>query len=362
MQANAMRRGYLIYLGFYFLPPLLQSTALWQWAVLILALGAFLFVYQKIDQANPQQRWLWLAGLFAIASLITPLNSGSMAMFAYISFFLGFWLTGGRLVAAISLLLLWQAALMWLWHPMLWLQAYAVIVALGVSVTGIVERMRLQHQLAQQRSDGELQLMARQLERERIARDLHDLLGHSLASIALKAELADVWLAQQQPQVARQQLAELQQLARQSLLQVRQTISGYRQQGLDLVLPELLALLRSCGWTCHVDADLSALAAQSPPELELCLTELCTNLLKHSNGDELFLQARLQASSDGQHWQLQLQDNGQCSALTPGSGLTGIQQRLLALGGSFSWQLTPTRFILSWPCQHALTLSKEQAA
>lgn len=356
MQANAMRRGYLIYLGFYFLPPLMQATPLWQWAVLVLALAAFLLIYQKIDQANRQQRWLWLAGLCAIASLVTPLNSGSMAMFAYISFFFGFWLTTGRFVLAISALLLWQAALLWLWHPTLWLQAYAVIVALGVSVTGIVERMRLQHQLAQQRSDAELQVMARQLERERIARDLHDLLGHSLASIALKAELADLWLAQQQPQVARQQLAELQQLARQSLQQVRQTISGYRQQGLDLVLPELMTLLRSSGWTCHVDADLNALATQCPAELELCLTELCTNLLKHSHGDELLLQA----SSDGQNWQLQLQDNGQCSALTPGSGLTGIQQRLQALGGSFSWQLAPTRFILRWPCQHAL--STEHAA
>lgn len=357
MQTNTMRRGYLVYLGFYFLPPLLQPTALWQWAVLTLALGAFLLIYQKLDQANPQRRWWWLAGLFAIASAVTPLNSGSMAMFAYISFFLGFWLNGGRFAAAILMLLLWQAALLWLWHPMPWLQAYAVIVALGVSVSGIVERMRLLHQQTQQRSDAELQLMARQLERERIARDLHDLLGHSLASIALKAELADVWLAQQQPQAARQQLAELQQLARHSLQQVRQTISGYRQQGLDVLLPELLALLRSNGWTCVVDADLTELAAQSPPELELCLTELCTNLLKHSNGNELLLQA----CNDGQHWQMQLQDNGQCSRLVPGNGLTGIGQRLQALGGNFNWQLVPTRFVLRWPCQQA-TSCREHAA
>ncbi len=357
MQTNTMRRGYLVYLGFYFLPPLLQPTPLWQWAILTSALGAFLFIYQKLDQAQPPKRWWWLAGLSAIASAVTPLNSGSMAMFAYISFFLGFWLNGGRFIAAILLLLLWQAALLWLWHPQLWLQAYAVIVALGVSVTGIVERMRLQHQQAQQRSDAELQLMARQLERERIARDLHDLLGHSLASIALKAELADVWLAQQQLQTARQQLADLQKLARHSLLQVRQTISGYRQQGLDVLLPELLALLRSNGWHCLVDADLTTLAAQSPPELELCLTELCTNLLKHSDGNELFLQAR----SEGHYWQLQLQDNGQCSNLVPGCGLTGIRQRLQALGGSFSWQLAPTRFVLRWPCQRATTC-REHAA
>ena len=88
MQANSMRRGYLIYLGFYFLSPLMQTTPLWQWAVHVLALAAFLLIYQKVEQAKPKQRWLWLAGLWLIASSVTPLNSGSMAMFAYISFFL----------------------------------------------------------------------------------------------------------------------------------------------------------------------------------------------------------------------------------------------------------------------------------
>ena len=101
----------------------------------------------------------------------------------------------------------------------------------------------------------------------------------------------------------------------------------------------------------------TALAAQSPPELELCLTELCTNLLKHSDGDELYLQA----SSDGHHWQLQLQDNGPCSNLLPGSGLTGIRQRLQALGGSFSWQLEPTRFVLRWPCQQSPAITEHAA-
>jgi two-component system, NarL family, sensor histidine kinase DesK len=122
-----------------------------------------------------------------------------------------------------------------------------------------------------------------------------------------------------------------------------------------------LALLRSNGWNCLVDADLTTLAAQSPPELELCLTELCTNLLKHSNGNELCLQARLQASSDGHYWQLQLQDNGQCSKLEPGSGLTGIRQRLQALGGSFGWQLAPTRFVLRWPCQQSPVITEHAA-
>lgn len=348
MLTGTLRWGYLIYLGFYFLPPLLlQPTGWWQWLGIFVALAVFVLVYHRIATAKKQQRWYLLLAFIAIATLVTPINSGSMAMFAYVGFFIGFWLSHSRYLLAISLLLLWQAALFWWCYPSLWLQGYAFVVVLGVSVSGLVEQMRLHNHQQQERSNAELQQMARQLERERIARDLHDVLGHSLATIALKAELTEVWMKRQQQAEAQQQLQELQQLARQSLQLVRETISGYRQHGLDVVLPALLAQLRSSGWTCHVDLDFAALAADSPQELELILTELCTNVLKHSNGHELWLSAGKEATA----WQLRLQDDGDCTVIEPGHGLTGIAERLALLGGSFSWQLSPTCFILSWPLQ-----------
>lgn len=346
MQKGPLRWGYLIYLGFYFLPPLLQQeTNGWVWAGMLLALAVFLLIFHRIGSAQLQERWWLLAAMILTASAVTPLNSGSMSMFAYVGFFIGFWCSNRRYALGMLLLLSWQAALFWWFYPSMWLQGYAVVVVLGVSVSGLVEQMRLNHQLQQHRSDEELQQMARQLERERIARDLHDLLGHSLATIAWKAELTEVWLDREQPAAARAQLSELQQLARQSLQLVRETISGYRQQGLDVLVPTLFSQLRSSGWICHLNADMRALAAGSPPDIELVLTELCTNVLKHSNGRELWLSAR----TDDAHWQIQLQDDGICQAITPGHGLTGIRQRLRLLGGSLSWQLAPTCFTLTWP-------------
>ena len=357
MLTGSLRWGYLIYLGFYFLPPLLlQQTGLWQWAGILLALAAFLAVYHRIGLGKKQERWPLLLAFVVIATAVTPINSGSMAMFAYVGFFIGFWLSNSRYLLAMVLLLAWQAAWFWWFYPSLWLQGYALVVVLGVSVSGLVEQMRLHNHQQQERSNAELQQMARQLERERIARDLHDVLGHSLATIALKAELTEVWMNRQQQTEARQQLQELQQLARQSLQLVRETISGYRQQGLDVVLPALLAQLRSSGWTCHVDVDIAALAADSPQELELILTELCTNVLKHSNGHQLWLSAAQEATQ----WQLRLQDDGDCTAIAPGYGLTGIQERLVLLGGTFSWQLSPTCFILSWPLPQAASAGIEK--
>lgn len=348
MQKGPLRWGYLIYLGFYFLPPLLQQeTNGWVWAGMLLALVVFLLIFHRIGSAQSPDRWWLLAAMILTASAVTPLNSGSMSMFAYVGFFIGFWCSHWRYALGMLGLLAWQAALFWGFYPSMWVQGYAVVVVLGVSVSGLVEQMRLNHQLQQHRSDEELQQMARQLERERIARDLHDLLGHSLATIAWKAELTEVWLDREQSAAARAQLTELQQLARQSLQLVRETISGYRQQGLDMLVPTLLSQLRSSGWICHLDADLRALAADGSPDIELIMTELCTNVLKHSNGRELWLSVH----GDGAQWQLRLQDDGACQAITPGHGLTGIQERLQRLGGSLRWQLAPTCFILSWPQQ-----------
>lgn len=347
MQPQKMRWGHLIYLGFYFVPPFLQPTSVEHWLGILLLLVMFLVIYHQIEQAPFSQRWYWLGGFVLVASLATPLNSGSMAMFAYVGFFIGFWCRGVIYLAAIALLLGWQGYLLWTWwwQPVLWLQAYAAVVTLGVSISGRVEQMRLQHSQQLDRSSAELQLMARQLERERIARDLHDLLGHSLASIALKAELTEVWLDQQQPLQAKQQLMELQQLARQSLLRVRETISGYRQQGIEVVLPVLLAQLRSNGWQCHIDADLTTFAAQCPEQMELILTELCTNLLKHSNGKQLWLTF----DTDGKECKFQFKDDGDCADIQPGHGLRGMRERLQAIGGELQWRMAPTCFTLSWP-------------
>lgn len=352
MLKGSFRWGYLIYLGFYLLPVLLQPPVSgWHWVGIIAALLAFLALFYQLErqeQASSTTKrhrpWL-LLGFGLIASVATPLNSGSMAMFAYVGFFLGFWYQGRQFILPMLVLLGWQALLMWASYPTMWLQGYALVVVLGVSINGVIERLRWQQLQAQEQHQTEVQLLALQLDRERIARDLHDLLGHSLASIALKAELVELLLKQQQPEAARQQLQELQQLSRDSLQQVRTTISGYRQQGLAIVLPQLLSQLESSGWYCQLDLDVPTLMANSPPDLELMLTELCTNLIKHSNGKQL----RLSAAQQGDYWHLQLQEDGDCQHIQPGDGLMGIQSRLQSYGGNLCWQLAPTCFTLRWP-------------
>ncbi len=90
-------------------------------------------------------------------------------------------------------------------------------------------------------------------ERLRIARDLHDLLGHSLSLIALKAELAGRVIGAD-PSRAAKEIAELEKVARQSLTEVRQAVTSYRQPGLAAVLAAARRMLSSAGIDCRVQA------------------------------------------------------------------------------------------------------------
>ncbi len=127
----------------------------------------------------------------------------------------------------------------------------------------------------------ELADMAVAEERERFARDLHDLLGHSLSVIALKAELAGRLLADGPPAAARE-VAELEGVARTALGEVRDAVSGYRQPTLDGELAGARMALSAAG----IQADVQESRASLDPAVEAVLAwavrEGATNVIRHS--------------------------------------------------------------------------------
>src|SRR5690606_11944470 len=85
-----------------------------------------------------------------------------------------------------------------------------------IGMIGIVERLRYQSRIKELQSHQEIRQLAMIAERERIARDLHDILGHTLSSVVLKAELADKLLQQNRVDDARQHMEDLHKIARES--------------------------------------------------------------------------------------------------------------------------------------------------
>jgi two-component system sensor histidine kinase DesK len=170
----------------------------------------------------------------------------------------------------------------------------------------------------------ELARLAAENERFRIARDLHDLLGHSLTTITVKAGLARR-LGEADPALALPEIAAVEALARRSLADVRAAVANYRDVTLAGELATGRELLRAAGIT----ADLPrAVDVVDPAHQELfgwVVREGFTNIVRHAHASSCAV--RLAASS------VEIVDDGVGGAAGQGSGLAGLRERVAAAGG-----------------------------
>jgi len=191
-------------------------------------------------------------------------------------------------------------------------------------ITGAVLQV-LRGNIALAEARAEVARLAAENERIRIARDLHDLLGHSLTTITVKAGLARR-LGAADPVRAVGQIAEVEELCRQALTEVRAAVSGYRDVTLAGELARGRELLRAAG----VVADLpTATDIVDPAHQELlgwAVREGLTNVVRHSRAGTCAV--RLSRSG------VEITDDGVGAAAPVGNGLRGLRERVLAAGGS----------------------------
>lgn len=191
------------------------------------------------------------------------------------------------------------------------------------------KRMNCKLQMAQE----EIERLAAVAERERIARDLHDVLGHTLSLIVLKAELAGR-LLQRDPQRAATEIGDVERTARTALAEVREAIGGYRAQGLSAELKLARHTLDAAGVTLVCDEPPAAtLTANEETVLSLAVREAVTNIVRHAEATTCSM--RLTTTADGFH-ALVVEDNGPHAVQHEGNGLRGMRERVHALGGRFS--------------------------
>jgi len=326
---------YLINLIFYIIPLFNVRFALWQYVSMVAALLLFLLCYFWAYRCNRKEMHWPIVGIVVVAALITQVNPGSISMFAYAGFFIGYAYPLRRFLLLMALLiaLLVTLDLTLTIHWNLFL-IMGVPIVLAVSLLGRAEQAKQRHRLAELQSEDEIKQLATMVERERIGRDLHDILGHTLSSIILKADLAEKLLARQHTDAAQQQLTELSQIARDALSQVRQSVSGYKHQGLTAEVAKLLNRLRDAGFQALLIGDMPQLDNRRETALILALTELATNVIRHSNGDC----CQLSFDQQDKLLHINLHDNGNVTKVTEGNGIKGLRERLAAIGG----QLTTT--------------------
>jgi two-component system sensor histidine kinase DesK len=185
-----------------------------------------------------------------------------------------------------------------------------------------------------QLANEEIATLAVANERQRVARDLHDLLGHSLTTITVKAGLARRVLesAGDIPRAV-EEIREVEGLSRSALADVRATVSEYREVSLSAELVGARAALRAA----EIDADLPHAVDNVRPEFQntfgYVLREAVTNVLRHSG-------AKLVKVRLGGNW-LEIEDDGGAGDVVPGNGLRGLAERLAAAGGTLRTSVRP---------------------
>ncbi|NES30193.1 histidine kinase [Micromonospora terminaliae] len=211
---------------------------------------------------------------------------------------------------------------------------YLAITSLAVGLT-IFAMCRLTRTVKQaQGTHTEVVQLAVIRERMRFARDLHDLLGYSLAAITLRAELAGR-LMNSDPAKARGELRDVVAMARQAVTEVRQVAQGYRNNSLAQEAAAVASLFASADITARVDLNCGVLPDKVDSVLAMLLRELTTNILRHSSARNCWVTAE---QTNG-HITLSVVNDGvprTARTYRDGGGLENLAFRLQAVGGTLS--------------------------
>lgn len=325
----------LVYLLFAYAPLVFDPRATTRTLLAtVVATLVFLPLHFGFHRRAPQRPvWPWILAVAAVGYALIPLNVGGHTFIIYAAAMSAASLPYGRAMALAGVLLLGMSLEFFLVIPLPRIAgALSGLMSMiaGIVMAGIFyARTRQRHDAELRLTQDEVRRLAGMAERERIGRDLHDLLGHTLSVVTLKSELASK-LVERDPAAAQQQMREVEMISREAMAQVREAVSGIRAAGLEAELVSArLALLAA---DVRLDARLAPLAIEPATEqaLALVLREAVTNVVRHARAGRVEVELTDQAGT----LRLSIADDGRGGATPSGHGLTGMQERARALGGS----------------------------
>jgi two-component system sensor histidine kinase DesK len=336
---------WLGYTGFLFLPPLLQpSLILWLATLAVFCIFLLIFwgYFNIADKSGSTQIWMILA-TFVLGLIAFPWNQGASTFFVYAAAFLPFSIESVRSVLYFflleSLLILGEGCVFtvsanhgpfYIGWPNTFVTIFLVLIIGGGNIF-FAEQRRADCKLrAAQQENIALAAVA---ERERIARDLHDVLGHTLSVIVLKAELAGR-LIPIDPARAIAEIADVERTSRTALAEVREAIGGYRARGLAAEIEAAHATLQAAGVKLIAESNSAQTAALTPQEetaLSLVLREAVTNIVRHAHATS----CSLQFVSEAGRRRLVVEDDGEHVMAREGNGIRGMRERVESIGGHF---------------------------
>jgi two-component system sensor histidine kinase DesK len=319
--------------------PLAARGFAWHWFGPTLAsIAVYLPIYIMVF-IGPRRYLPWIAvGMAVIGVALAPFNSIAEGYLLTASLTLSYlerprvWLGGTLLLTLLAIA----------WPEFGGLKPALQIVLVGGVVGGFGNVLYLRNV----RKDVELRLsqvevrrLATLAERERIGRDLHDLLGHTLSLVTLKSELARR-LAIADPPRAQREMEEVERVSRHALAEVRAAVTGMRRGDLaaEIISARLMLEASDVAFEASLPVSLGL-----PPDIEatlaLVLREAVTNIHRHAKARN----ARVVVSHEPGRFCMQIHDDGRGGLGAHGNGLAGMRERVQGLGGLMQIDSPPRR-------------------
>ena len=305
-----------------------------EFTLALCTVALFLPLYFNGYWRNGRRLLLTAAGCVLIGIVWFPFNTGAMPFFVYGSAFVGravrprhafTYLVGIVLLVAAEGLLLGMPPAFLLFGP-------PVCLVVGGATVHFAETNRQESAL--KLSQAEVRRLATVAERERIARDLHDLLGHTLSMIAIKTELAAKLVARGDDR-AEQEIRDVESVSRSALRQVREAVVGYRRANLDGEFANARLACEAKGIEFAVDRTVKDLPADQEAVLAMCLREAITNVVRHADAHC----CRASLAREGARIRLTVADDGRSRVIREGAGLAGMRERVEQAGGEMTIDL-----------------------
>lgn len=203
---------------------------------------------------------------------------------------------------------------------------YAPYVTLSVGIAMIGFGGLIQRNAQLREAHEEVARLAVAEERARLARDLHDSLGHSLTVVTVKSELARK-LVSRDPAKAQAEIADIERLAREGLADLRAAVAGFRDVDLESELASARIALAAAGIAAHLPADAPIVRPELRPLFGWVVREGVTNVIRHSSAQACWIElerARVVVRDDGA--------GAPRGGAGPGNGLRGLRERAEAAG------------------------------
>ena len=304
-----------------------RATQLY-WAATAAGIVVFLVVYFRGYWVRGVKLVPVIAVQTALGIVFAPVNPGASVFFIYAGAFAGqLDRTRSAVQGLLTVAVLAAATALAIGGPVFfWISGVGFTLLIGAVNLHFTQAGRAQRKL--RLAHDEIEHLAAVAERERIARDLHDVLGHTLSLIVLKAELA-ARLAERDASRAAAEMRDVEDVARRTLQDVRETIRGYHA-----TLPDeaarARAMLKAAGIEAVIELGEAELSQGVEETLALALREAVTNVVRHSGASR----CRIHLGSEGRTATMDIHDDGRGPDAPEGAGLRGMRDRVEAFGGT----------------------------